>query len=333
MPLHDINYKHWQGEHLDVWGRRWVIARNGLTACLQVRFMINLVVICWGLGLAAAAVLFLIGQLLVADSVVVRWVSTFNPNLQIFANLLTLWLRDHPEISVGTTQNVLFYFFGSWLMLLSIFALGPIIPLLITRDLSSNAIVIYSSKAITRGDYFFGKFATAFGFLCLTWLGPVCAAWFLGNLLAPDWSFFWHARSALMNILLYGLSSMTILSLLAMGVSSLSGKERFTTALWFIWWIVGAAINPIAINTRQPWLQHLGFGFNIHEIALYTFRVGEKIERAKASIQILSDMLNRGPRASAMSAYDTPNIASTVVALVLMLSLAAWLLNKRVKPE
>jgi hypothetical protein len=79
MPLHDINYKHWEGVHLGVWSRRWAIARNGLTACLKVRWMANLVVLCWGAGLAAAAVLFLTGQLLVADSVVVRWVATFNP--------------------------------------------------------------------------------------------------------------------------------------------------------------------------------------------------------------------------------------------------------------
>ena len=107
----------------------------------------------------------------------------------------------------------------------SIFALGPIIPLLITRDLASNAIVIYSSKAVTRGDYLLGKFATAFGFLTLTWLGPVCAAWFLGNLLAPDWTFFLaRARARWRTFLIYGLSSMAVLSLLALGVSALSSQ-------------------------------------------------------------------------------------------------------------
>ena len=113
MPLHDVNYKHWEGVHLGVWSRRLAIARNGLTACLKLRWMAYLVVLCWGAGLAAAAVLFLTGQLLVADSVVVRWVATFNPDLQSFANALTFWLKDHPDISVGTTQNVLFYYFGN----------------------------------------------------------------------------------------------------------------------------------------------------------------------------------------------------------------------------
>jgi hypothetical protein len=330
MPLHDVNYKHWDGAHLGVWSRRWAIAKNGLTACLQVRWMMNLVVLCWGLGLAAAAILFLIGQLLVADSVVVRWVATFNPSLQMFAKLLTGWLSDHPEISVGTTQNVFFYYISIWLMRVSIFALGPIIPLLITRDLASNAIVIYSSKAVSRGDYLLGKFAAAFGFLALTWLGPVCAAWFLGNLLAPNWNFFWHARAALENILIYGLSSMAVLSVLALGVSACSPREKSTTAFWFMWWILGAFIVPIALHT-QPWLRHLGFGFNLNQIALHTFRAGENIKKAVDAIPILGPLLQ--PRQAAVDALATPHLAQTILALLVMLALAAWIIHKRVKPE
>ena len=330
MPLHDVNYKHWEGTHLGVWSRRRAIARNGLTACLKVRWMMNLVVLCWGVGLGAAAVLFLVGQLLVADSVVVRWVATFNPDLQSFANLLTLWLKDHPDISVGTTQNVLFYYFGNWLMVVSIFALGPIIPLLITRDLACNAIVIYSSKAVSRGDYLLGKFATAFGFLALTWLGPVCAAWFLGNLLAPDWTFFWHARGALLNILIYGLTSMAVLSLLALGVSALSSKEKATPFFWFMWWIFGWIVTPIAEHT-EPWLRYLGFGFNLHQIELHTFRVGEKIQNMTDSIPVLGSILRM--RETTKTALETPLIAGTCVALLVMLGLAVWIVHKRVKPE
>ena len=331
MPLHDVNYKHWDGAHLGVWSRRWAIAKNGLTACLQVRWMMNLVVLCWGFGLAAAVFLFMVGQLLVSDSAINRWIATLNPNLVMFANLLTAWLQDHPEISVGTTQNVLFYFFSIWLMRASIFALGPIIPLLITRDLACNAIVIYSSKAVTRGDYLLGKFATAFGFLTLTWLGPTCAAWFLGNLLAPDWTFFWHARAALENILIYGLSSMTILSLLALGVSAISANEKSTTAFWFMWWILGAVIAPIALHTR-PWLSHLGFGFNLNQIALHTFRVGDNIQKVQDSIPILGTML-QNMRPATKAALETPHLTGTCLALLVMVSLAAWVVHLRVKPE
>jgi hypothetical protein len=269
--------------------------------------------------------------LLVSDSTVSRWVSTLNPNLVIFANVLAGWLKDHPDISVGATQNVLFYYFSIWLMRASIFALGPIIPLLITRDLACNAIVIYSSKAVTRGDYLLGKFATAFGFLTLTWLGPTCAAWFFGNLLAPDWTFFWHARAALKNILIYGLSSMTILSLLALGVSAISANEKSTTAFWFMWWILGAVIAPIALHTRS-WLSYLGFGFNLNQIALHTFRVGDNIQKAQESIPILGTLM-QNMRPGTRAALETPHLAGTCLALLIMLSLAAWVVHLRVKPE
>ena len=137
--------------------------------------MRHLIVLCWTSALAMTAILFMVGQLLVADSIVVHWVGNFNPALQSFAHLLTTWLEQHPQISVRTTQNVLFYYFCIWLMRAGIFALGMSIPLLITRDLASNAIIIYSSKAVSRGDYLLGKFATACGLMVLTWLGPVSA--------------------------------------------------------------------------------------------------------------------------------------------------------------
>jgi hypothetical protein len=270
--------------------------------------------------------------LLVDDSSVAQWVSTFvNPVLPGLAKLLTNWLRDHPEISVGATQNVLFYYLCLWLRRISIFALGPIIPLLISRDLACNAIVIYSSKAVTRGDYLLGKFAAVFGFLALTWLGPACAAWFLGNLLAPDWSFFWHSRIALENILIYGLSSMAVLSVLALGVSAASASEKSTTAFWFIWWILGVVGDPIALHTR-PWLRHLGFAFDLNQIALHSFRVGENITKIKAEIPILNSLLQR-IRPDTMAALDTPNLTGTVLALFVMLAASAWILHQRVKPE
>jgi len=332
MPLHDISYQHWKGVHVGLWGRRWVIARNGLTACLQNRWMRHLIVLCWITALVMASMLFLVGQLLVSDSIVVQWLANLNyPGLQAFARLLTTWLELHPEISVRTTQNVLFYYFGISLMRISIFALGLAMPLLITRDLASNAIVVYASKAVSRGDYLLGKFATAFGLIAFTWLGPVFAAWFMGNLLGPDWRFFWHSRAALGHVFLYGLSSMCILSLLALAVSASSTKEKATPAFWFMWWIVGAVIGPIAIQT-QPWLRHLSFSYNLDQIALAVFRIGDDLKTAQNNIPILGDLL-RGIHPGTITALSTPAIWGAIFALLLMLAIASFVIGKRVKPE
>jgi len=331
MPLHDTSYQHWEGAHLGLWHRRWTIAQNGLRACLQNRWMRHLVVLCWGAALAMTALLFLAGQLLVADSVIVQWVHNLSPDLQVFASMLTTWLEQHPEVSVRTTQDVLFYYFGTFLMTVSIFALGLAMPLLITRDLASNAIIIYASKAVSRGDYLLGKFSTAFGLLVMTWLGPVCAAWLVGNLLAPDWRFFWHSRVPLFHAIAYGLSSMVILSLLALGVSASSLKEKSTGALWFTWWIVGGVVAPIAAHTK-PWLRHLSFNFNLDQLALAVFRLGDDLKIAQDNIPIFGSML-RNVRAETTAALNNPPIWGSLVGLLLMAAIAAIIVAKRVKPE
>jgi hypothetical protein len=331
MPLHDAHYQHWDGPHTSIWGRRWVIAQNGLSACLSNKQMRSFMMACWFGGLLMAGTLFFVGQLLVPDSIVAQWVSKMNPNIQTFARMLTSWLQDHPAISVGTTQNVLFYFYCVYSMPLSIFALGLALPVLITRDLASNAIVIYSSKAVTRGDYLLGKFCTAFGVMTLTWLAPVCGAWFVGNLLAPDWEFFWHARIALFHALVFGLSSMVILCLLALGVSAISSREKSTPALWFTWWVLGLAIQPIALHTL-PWLRHVSFGYDLRQIGLATFRLGQDLKTAQDSIPIFGQMLkNVSPETR--SAINDPTLGGALAGLALMLLAAGLIIKKRVAPE
>src|SRR5271167_1554357 len=93
MPLHNTSYQHWDGAHLGLWRRRWTIARNGLAACLQIKGMRHVVVVCWMAALVMTSLLFIVGQLLVADSIVVQWVGNLNPQLQAFAKTFTSWLE------------------------------------------------------------------------------------------------------------------------------------------------------------------------------------------------------------------------------------------------
>jgi hypothetical protein len=331
MPLHDTGYKHWHGTHTGIRWRRWAIAWQALKACLANRWMRHLVVVCWLGGLSLTGILFAIGQLLVADSAIVEWTSGLNPMLQMFARNLMMWLERHPEISVRATQNILFCYAARWLLPLSIVALAQAIPHLITRDLSSNAIIVYSSKAIGRLDYLLGKFMAAFGLLVLTWLGPLLAAWFFGNLLAPDWHFFWHSRLALGNTLLFVLSAMVVLSLLAMGVSAIASGEKTTIALWMVWWIAGYALAGIAKETR-PWLKHLSFRHDLDDLALSSFRLHDEIHLMQENIPVLGDLLKNVPPAT-IEALAHPATVGSVVALGFMLVFAAAVVARRVKPE
>jgi len=167
--------------------------------------------------------------------------------------------------------------------------------------------------------------------LTLTWLGPVCAAWFIGNLLAPDWRFFWHSRAALGNALLFALTGMTVLGILALGVSAISSKEKATPALWYVWWVIGGVIAPIALHTR-PWLQHLSFHYNLEQIGLGIFRLGNDLTTARDNIPVFGEMLKNIP-ARTMAGLNEPAIVGAICASLLMLVLAALIIYKRVKPE
>lgn len=331
MPLHDSSYKHWEGAHLGLWRRRLAITTNGLNACLDNKAIRNLSVVCWTSSILVVGILFAVGQLLVPDSIIIQWLENLNPQLQAFATMLTSWLAQNPGLSVRAVQNVLFYYYSIFLLRLAIFGIGMALPFFITRDLASNAIIIYSSKAVSRGDYLLGKFATAAGLIFLTWLGPILAAWVVGNLLAPDWSFFWHSRTVLLHILLHGLATTTILSLLALGVSAVSQKEKTTTGTWFVWWILGGVVTPIALQTK-PWLQHLGFNYNLDQIALAIFRIGDDLRTAQDELPVLGDML-RNVSASTMHQLNSPAITGAVIGLLVAMTAALVIISKKVKPE
>lgn len=330
MPLHDATYQHWPGRRLGIGYRRLTIALQGLKACLDNRWMRHLLLLCWTGAIVCAIALFALGQLLVADSLIVQWTTNLDPTLQMFTRLLTRWLEQHPEISVRTTENIVFFFASRWLLPLSLLAIAQALPHLITRDLASNAMTIYYSKAVGRLDYLLGKFATVFGLLCLTWLGPLFAAWLLGNLLAPDWHFFWHSRLALANTLLHALESMIVLSLVALGVSAISAKEKTTVGIWFAWWIIGYVMVGIA-NDTKPWLQHLSLTHNLDELAVGTFRLADDLKLAQDNIPVLGDLL-KNVRPETFAALHEPAIAASLCALCLMIALAAVLLVRRLKP-
>jgi hypothetical protein len=132
-------------------------------------------------------------------------------------------------------------------------------------------------------------------------------------------------------VLIYGVASMCILSALALGVSAISSKEKTTPFLWFMWWVLGFFIQPIAVNTR-PWLRHLSFTYNLEQIRLATFRLGNDVNTARDNIPILGDMLNGIPKKT-METLNHPTIWGAVAALLLMLAGVALIIRKRVRPE
>lgn len=341
MPLHNTGYQHWEGTRLGIWYRRWIIASNGLRGALQNKWLRRLLVLCWTGAMAQVAVLFLVGQLLVTDSLVTRSLDNLNPQAKAVLKGLTAWLELHPEVSVRVTENFLFYQFSRILFPISMLVLALAIPHLITRDLGSKAIVIYSSKAVNRMDYLLGKFGTAVGLMSATWLGPVLFAWFLGNMLAPKWHFFWHSRLALIHSVLFIGISMVVLAVIAMGVSAISKREKVPVSLWLGFWLVGRFLATLTTVRRAhtmdeggppEWLQNLSLTFNLEQVQAGLFRLVGDLKLAQDNVPFLAQFTQGIPR-HVLKALEHPDLLGAAVGLTVMVALAVAIQNWRVRPE
>jgi len=331
MSLYRSAYQHWKGEHLGIWYRRYAIARNGIQTAWSNKWTRNIVMAAWMVSIVQAALLFGIGQLLIKDSIIFTLVEQLQPQLQNLARGLMSWIEAHPEISVRSTYSFLFYFFSGWMEVFSLIIIALIIPTLITRDLSSKAIIIYSSKAVSRFDYFLGKFMTVFGILSVAWLLPICSAWFLGGLLAPDWSFFWHSRMALIKSGAFILCATAFLSVLAMGVSALSTKEKSATVFWVVLWVLGNVVSNIGQHA-QPWLRHLSFNYNLDQLALKLFQPKTELTLLQDNVPVIGNML-RGIREDQFAMFQQPQFSGAMLTCLVMVAAAAIILHLKVKPE
>lgn len=325
MALIDAGYKRIESPRTGIWQRRWVIASNSLRGCLEVPWMKRFVTLAWISCLVQTSILFFVGQLLVPGGLITTFLKQIGGVLGNVASSLEIWLAANPEISVHTTYNLLFFFFSTILSTVSYIAVALALPHLITRDLSSNAIIIYASKAVNRFDYVLGKFAALFGVLTLTWLGPLCVAWFLGNALSPEWSFFWHSRVALMNTLIYVGSSMVFLTVMGLGVSAISPKEKSTVSAWIGMWILGGAFVGLGTVSSAGWLKHLSFSFNMDQIAIATFNLKSEIETAADNVPAVQRSIGQFLR--------EPELTGAIVGLSLMAVAAGVLVWRKARPE
>jgi hypothetical protein len=304
MALIDAGYKRVECLRTGIWQRRGVIAMNSLRACLEVPWMRRFVTLAWIMCLVQTSILFLVGQLLVPGGVIGDVVKGLGGPLRQITNGLMAWLGANPDISVHTIYNILFFFFSTILSTVSYFAVALALPHLITRDLSSNAIIVYSSKAVNRFDYVLGKFAALFGVLTLTWLGPLCVAWFLGNALSPNWHFFWHSRVALFHTLIYVGTSMVFLTIMGLGVSALSPKEKSTVSVW---------------------IKHFSFSCNLEQIAIATFDLRNEIETAAENVPGVKQTIGQFLR--------EPELTGAIIGLSVMAAAAGAVVWRKAKPE
>ncbi len=282
MTQIEQQYRRWEGSHEGIWRRRWVIAGGMLQGCLKGKWLQRLVAGCWIAALGQIILLFFYSQLVDSTSAVADWLGADDEGFAMLVFSLEMLIKQNPELAVSVPWKIVFGFYSLMLFWPTMLVLTVAVPRIISADLSSNAIVLYASKAVSRWDYLFGKLGAVAGLIILTWVGPVLFAWLGGNLLAPSWKFFWLTREALFSSLTFGLVGLGFLAVLTLGVSALSPNAKVVTSAWLALWLLGWGMEAPASASRTDWMLHLSFRYNLSQVHTRVFSPGDTFDKLNA---------------------------------------------------
>lgn len=328
MTDFDTQYQRWNGRHTGIWRRRWAITENGLRLTLRGKFARWTVTSGWYISFGLVMAMFFLGQFLVSDSALFEWIERAGDEVQIMARGITTWLELNPDVSVAASHNLLFYYFSNVLSLFSLIAALFIMPNLITLDLASSAITIYTSKAVSRLDYLLGKFFSVFGIMAMAWYGPLLLAWVLGNFVSPRWHFFKYSSGALWNLTVVFFIVATAVSLIALALSSMQKNSKTVSGNLIGLVIFGNIFRQMSLSGALPeWFQFSSLMHNIIQVNNWSFDAVGSVEKIRSRIPmadvVFDDLKN----------VNEPQIAGSLMGLLVMAGISLWILTLRTRTE
>jgi len=240
VTLVDQSYQPWSGDFQPRWRRVAAMVRIGVKQAFS--------------GTAMRILLFLVYSVMTAIVGVVFVLSS---------------IRTPPASVQGNSIFKLFLgnMFPSGVLLM---ALGAIVGgRLISRDLRYNAVSMYFSKAITRGDYLAGKFLTLAAFLASATFLPALLLW------ASQWSLSRADVSTgtrfldLLAILGHSAAFVAPCAMFILALSAFSRTAFVPAVLWVTAYIGSAAVSEVLVaNVGADWCALLSWSRHV-------MRVGE----------------------------------------------------------
>lgn len=334
MSIRAHDYEHWRGVSTSIWRRRWTITNYGLRLCWRSKLLRGIFAVAWVSALTLIAFHFLVGQLLSPDSAFASFVAnSFGRKVKAILDGVTAWILLYPEITVDGLFRITLFSVSMLYGTLCCLAVALFVPKLISQDLSSRAILIYNSKALTRADYLAGKFGIVFVLLGGIMIAPLAFIWFASNVLSPDWSFFWHGLSALLRAMAAGVVTVFSLSAFALAVSSLAKKSGAATALWIVLWLVSGFVAETASHVLS-WGRYLSPMTCVREVARGLFDLNGVIGNARASLPFFESLLKALPAKAATAVESVPE-GSWIPILFLagFCGVSILAINKRISSE
>ena len=242
MPIHDQGYRRYTGTRMPG-GRAWaVITTVGLRTFFGKRAFLALLLLAW--------LPFLVRTVQIYAAANFPRLAFIAPTAETFRQFLN--------------QQDLFVFF------VTVYVGAG----LIANDRRANALQIYLSKPLTRGEYVFGKMAILMTFLLMvTWL-PAIVLLLVQVSFAGSLAFLENNMYLFPAITLLSFVEATVVSAAMLALSSLSNNSRFVGILYAgLIFFSDALFGVLRAVTGESRLSWVSFGNNLAQLGDAMFRV------------------------------------------------------------
>jgi ABC-2 type transport system permease protein len=242
MPIHDQGYRRYGGTRVPR-GRAWaVIAAAGLRTFLRKRAFIGLLLLSW--------LPFVVRAVQIYAAATFPQMAFIRPTAETFRQFLS---QQDPFVFFVTA------YVGSGL---------------IANDRRANALQLYLSKPLTRGEYIFGKMAILVAFLLMvTWV-PAILLLLVQVAFAGSFAFLRENLHLFPAITLFAFLEVTMVSAAMLALSSLSKNSRFVGILYAaLIFFSDALFGVLRVATQSTSTSWVSLGNNLAQVGDAIFRV------------------------------------------------------------
>jgi ABC-2 type transport system permease protein len=259
MPIFDQGYQHFSGT-LSGHAWRWLtITRHGVRIGMKNIFLRLVVITSW-LPAAGLAVMLCLWGLLEQKS------SLIQPLLPFLSGIFAPEILADPKQYRDVVWTLSFNYFLGIELTFSMIVVMLVGPGLISQDLRFNALPLYFSRPLRRGDYFIGKLGVIAWFLSMVVILPSLIAYVLGLLFSLDVTILWDTLALLAACLAYGAVIVLSAGTFMLALSSLSRNSRYIALFWVGIWFVSGTVASILEGVEANQRRH---------------RLGERLEKLR----------------------------------------------------
>jgi hypothetical protein len=290
MPVHELGYRHWEGERTSPAVRWMAISRMGISIAFRSKILRRLVFLAWAPLLYFGPFFFGVGYLTDSNASV-RARTEWTPMMRgMLGRDLAQRVVNEPESVRPLVWSVAFQRFialpqGLLMILLVAIAGAP----LIAQDVGSKAFLVYFSKPITRWEYLLGKAGTVLFFILLVTLFPALVLYAVSIAVSPGLRAVADTWLTVPRIFACAAVVAVPSTCLILFLSSLARESRYVAFGWIAIWALGEVTYLVLRSLPQlqgsTWILLVSPWECLNAVTSAIFDVGAQVREMGVSMR------------------------------------------------